>query len=160
MRALLFLACLLAAGGALAQKPSPAELAALSHVQSALLTGADAGVMKREIALGPELQRRLVMPARAPGAKVYEAVIQLFGSRAPDVRRTTAAEIASYGARPGFEPIAQVPLTAEAGEVRILLQYDPQASAISYVGELGVDAPAPAPAPAAKPKPKPKPKAS
>ena len=150
--------CLLAMGSALAQRIPPAELAALSHVQSAFFTGADAGVMAFQVAVAPELQRSLGLPARADGPKVYEALIGMIGSRPFDARRMTPAEIAAYGARPGLEPVAQFPIVVESGDLRLLVQYDARATTISYVGQLGVDAPAP-PAPPVKPKAKPKPKA-
>jgi hypothetical protein len=147
-------AWLLAGGGALAQKVPPAELAALSHVQSAFFTGADAGVMAFQVAVAPELQRSLGLPSRADGQKVYEALVALIGGRAFDSRRMTPAEVAAYGARAGFEPVAQLPIVVESDDLRILVQYDPRATTISYVGQLGTDAPPPE-----KPKPKPKPKA-
>ena len=51
---------LLVAGAALAQKIPPAELAALSHVQSAFFTGADSGVMALQVTVAPELQRSVI----------------------------------------------------------------------------------------------------
>ena len=147
--------CLLAAHAAFAQKPPQAELAALSHVQSAFFTGADAGVMASQVTVAPELQRSLGLPSRADGPKVYEALVALVGGRTFDSRRMTAAEIASYGARSGFEPVAQLPIVVESGELRLLVQYDTRASTVSYVGQLGVDAPAPErPKPKSKAKPR------
>lgn len=157
-RSWILCACLLASGNAFAQKPPPAELAALSHVQSAFFTGADAGVMALQVTVSVELQRSLGLPSRADGPKVYEALVGLVGGRAFDSRRMTPAEIAAYGAHPGFEPVAKLPIVVESGELRLLVQYDTRASTISYVGQLGVDAPAPQ-APPVKPRAKPKPKA-
>jgi hypothetical protein len=154
LSAALFTLC---AGAALAQKIPPVELAALSHIQSAFFTGADAGVMAREVGVGPELQRSLGLSAPAEGAAAYRALVTLIGDRKFDSRRTTPAEIASYGARPGFQPVAQLPVTIEAADLRVLVQYDTKGAVITYVGQLGGDEPAAAepvkPTPKAKPKP-------
>ena len=153
----LLAACLLAAGSALAQRVPPAELAALSHVQSAFFTGADAGVMAFQVTVGPELQRSLGLPPRADGPKVYEALVGMIGSRTFDSRRMTPAEIAAYGARPGFEPVAQLPIIIESEDLRVLVQYDTRTRSVSYVGQLGTDVPNET-QPTPKPKPKPKPR--
>jgi hypothetical protein len=60
---------------AFAQRRPATEAEALSYIYSAFLTQADAGVMGREVVLGPELQSVLALPASAQGAKVYQALI-------------------------------------------------------------------------------------
>jgi outer membrane protein OmpA-like peptidoglycan-associated protein len=147
------LAALLSAGSAFAQKPSPAELAALSHVQSAFATRADAGVVGAQVALGPELERRFGMPSGTGGARVYRAMLALLGENAITVRRASGEEIAGY-VRPGFSPVGSPVFVLAGAGVQLLAQYDVKASRISYVGQLGAAEPAP---PAAKPEPKPRP---
>jgi hypothetical protein len=149
---------LLVAGAALAQKIPPAELAALSHVQSAFFTGADSGVMAFQVTVAPELQRSHGLPPRADGTKVYEVLVGMIGGRKFDSRRMTPAEIAAYGVRAGFEPVAQLPIVVEADELRVLVQYDMRATTISFVGQLVEGEARPAPEPRtrkgkAKPRP-------
>ena len=157
---ILFVGALLSAGSAFAQKPSPAELAALSHLQSAFATRADAGVVGAQVALGPELERRFGMPSGTSGARVYRAMLALLGEDAIAVRRATAEEVAGY-VRPGFSPAGSPVFVLAGGGVQLLAQYDLKGSAISHVGQLGAAAEpprAPPPPPQTKvepPKPEP-----
>jgi outer membrane protein OmpA-like peptidoglycan-associated protein len=153
------LAALLSVGSALAQKPSPAELAALSHVQSAFATRADAGVVGAQVTLGPELERRFGMPSGTSGARVYRAMLALLGEDAITVRRASGEEIAGY-VRPGFSPVGSPVFVLAGAGVQLLAQYDVKAGRISYVGQLGATEPPPAPAPPPQTKvelPKPEP---
>jgi outer membrane protein OmpA-like peptidoglycan-associated protein len=72
----------------------------------------------------------------------------LVGGSTKDVRRATPKEIGDYGARRGFDAAKNPVFTLDAGGVQLLVQYDPRATRISYVGQLGVanpDSPPPAP---------------
>jgi outer membrane protein OmpA-like peptidoglycan-associated protein len=103
--------------------------------------------MANPVVLGPELQRELLLPASADGAKVYAALIERAGKSPVDVRRATLQEVAAYGERRGLDRRSGRPLyTLEAGELRFLVQYDLQNVRISYVGRLGVADPDPRPA--------------
>jgi hypothetical protein len=129
-----------------AQRRAAPEVEALAYVYSAFLTQADPGVMANPVVLGPELQRELQLPARADGGRVYEALIARAGKNPVDVRRSTAEEVAAYGARRGFDRGAGLPLyTLEAGSLRYLLQYDLAQLRIAFVGQLGMPDPDPRP---------------
>ena len=130
-----------------AQRRPPTEAEALAYIYSAFLTQADPAVMANPVVLGPELQRELMLPASADGAKVYDALIQRAGKNPVDVRRATLQEVAAYGTRRGLDARSGRPLyTLEAGAQRFLVQYDLQRVSISYVGRLGVADPDPRPA--------------
>ena len=130
----------------LAQRRPPSEAEALAYIYSAFLTQADPAVMANPVVLGPELQRELLMPPNADGAKVYDALVERTGKNSVDVRRATLQEVVAYGDRRGFDAKSGRPLyTLEAGELRFLVQYDLQRVRISYVGRLGVADPDPRP---------------
>ena len=139
-----------------AQRRPATEPDALAYIYSAFLTQADPGVMGRPVVLGPELQRALALPASADGAKVYEALVALAGRKSPDVRKATLQEVVDYGARRGFDRSRGPLYTLEAGELKLLIQYDLQRISISFVGQLGVPDPDPQPM-ALKPDPDPAP---
>ena len=129
-----------------AQRRPATEAEALAYIYSAFLTQADPAVMANPVVLGPELQRELLMPPNADGAKVYDALIERAGKNAVDVRRATLQEVVAYGDRRGLDAKSGRPLyTLEAGELRFLVQYDLQRVRISYVGRLGVADPDPRP---------------
>lgn len=133
-------------GNGFAQRRAATAHEALSYIYSAFLTQADPGVMSKGVALGPELQKGLALPATADGAKVYDALVAIAGRKAVDVRRATPQEIAEYGARRGFDRTVEHPLyTLEVGELKFLVQYDLQRISIPFIGQLGVADPDPAP---------------
>ena len=123
---------------AFAQRRPATEAEALSYIHSAFLTQADPGVMGPQVMLGPELQRALALPASAPGAKVYHALISLMAQKHPDVRKATLEEVVDYGARRGFDRNRGPLYTLEAGELKFLIQYDLHSVSIAFVGQLGV----------------------
>lgn len=146
MRWILVLAAFLAAESSLAQRRAATPHEALSYIYSAFLTQADPGVMSKGVALGPELQKGLALPATADGGKVYDALIAIVGSKQVNVRSAAPQEIAEYGARRGFDPAAGHPLyTLEVGELKFLIQYDLQRISIPFIGQLGVPDPDPRP---------------
>jgi len=130
---------------AFAQRRPATEAEALSYIYSAFLTQADAGVMGREVVLGPELQSVLALPASAQGAKVYQALIALMAQDNPDVRKATQQEVLDYGARRGFDRNYGPLYTLHAGERKFLIQYDLQSISIAFVGQLGMPDPDPRP---------------
>jgi outer membrane protein OmpA-like peptidoglycan-associated protein len=139
---------------ALAQRRTATEVEARAFIHSAFITQADPAVIGRKVALGPELVRRLGLPAEADGAKVYELLIGIAGEKPVAVSRATESEVAGYGVRRGFDPHAPHPVyTLSMGDEKFLLQYDLSALAIPFVGQLGsldpepraVQAPAPLP---------------
>jgi outer membrane protein OmpA-like peptidoglycan-associated protein len=142
LRWLVVVAALLAAESAVAQRRAATPQEALSYIHSAFLTQADPGVMSKGVSLGPELQRRLALPATADGPKVYDALITVVGTKRVNVRSAAPQEVAEYGTRRGFEPKAEHALyTLEAGELKFLIQYDLQHISIPFVGQLGVPDP-------------------
>jgi outer membrane protein OmpA-like peptidoglycan-associated protein len=127
-----------------AQKRPASEAEALIYIESAFMTQADPGLLKPNVAVGPELQKKLSLAAGAKGDKVYEAVTELVGDKAFTVRKAEREEIELYGLRRGFEPSLRQPLfVVVAGSSRFLLQYDLQALQVSYIGELGLLDPEP-----------------
>lgn len=134
----------LASGNGFAQRRAATAQEALSYIYSAFLTQADPGVMSKGVALGPELQKGLALPATADGAKVYHALIAIAGRKPVDVRRATPQEVAEYGPRRGFDPRAGHPLyTLAVGDLKFLVQYDLQRISIPFIGQLGVPDPDP-----------------
>ena len=136
---------LVAAERAVAQRRAATPQEALSYIYSAFLTQADPGVMSKGVAIGPELQKELALPATADGTKVYDALIAIAGRKTVDVRRATPEEVTAYGPRRGFDPNAHPLYTLEVGELRFLLQYDLQRISIPFIGRLGVADPDPRP---------------
>jgi hypothetical protein len=136
---------LVAAENAVAQRRAATPQEALSYIYSAFLTQADPGVMSKGVALGPELQKELALPATADGTKVYDALIAIAGRKTVEVRRATPDEVAAYGQRRGFDPNAHPLYTLEVGELRFLLQYDLQRISIPFIGQLGLPDPDPRP---------------
>ena len=137
-----------------AQKRPASEAEALIYIQSAFTTQADPGLLKPNVAVGPELQKALSLPAGAQGDKVYEAVMQLVGDKPFDVRKAEREEIEIYGTRRGFDPAARHPLfTVVVGSTRFLLQYDLHALQVAYIGQLGLIDPEPRAVPAPPPIP-------
>jgi outer membrane protein OmpA-like peptidoglycan-associated protein len=130
---------------AFAQRRPATEAEALSYIYSAFLTQADAGVMGRQVVLGPELQRALALPASAQGANVYHALIALMAQNNPDVRKATQQEVLDYGARRGFDRNHGPLYTLQAGERKFLIQYDLQSISVAFVGQLGMPDPDPRP---------------
>lgn len=123
---------------ALAQRRTATEAEARAFIHSAFITQADPAVIGRKVALGPELVRRLGLPAEADGAKVYERLIGIAGEKPVAVSRATESEVAGYGVRRGFDPHAPHPVyTLSMGDEKFLLQYDLSALAIPFVGQLG-----------------------
>ncbi len=164
----LALAGALAAAGAHAQNTpaTPTEAQARYYVFGAFLTGAAADILSERVNLGPELQQRLAVSPGADYHRIYEALIALTEYKPLRVRKPTPDELADYISR--VKRDYRGPLfTVEAGDIRLIVQYDLPANNISFVGQLSPmpERPTaavveravvpPPPAPAAVPKPPP-----
>jgi len=164
------LAGALAAAGAHAQTTPatpPTETQARYYVFGAFLTGAAADILSERVNLGPELQQRLAVPPDADYRRVYDALIALTESKPLRVRKATPEELSIYAA-PAKYGLKEPLFTLEAGDIRLLVQYDLQANNIPFVGQLSRTPEPPAaavveravvpqarPAPEAQPKPAP-----
>src|SRR5216110_98882 len=110
---------------------------ARAYIYGAFLTHAAPGVIAENVKLGPELEQRLKLAPGADSGKVYEALIAITDGKSLDVRRSTEDEVAGYGLVPGLS-LALPIYTLQAGEQRLLVQYDLEANAIPFVGQYGV----------------------
>ena len=117
-------ACLFAA-----DRPTP-EAKARYYIYSALLTQAAPGIVADSVALGPELSR---LP-HGDGARIYEALVSMTDGKPLEVRRATPEEVHAYGARPGLHE-KQPFYSVDAGELKLLVQYDLKSDVISFIGE-------------------------
>ena len=148
---------------------TPTEAQARYYVFGAFLTGAAVDILSDRVSLGPELQQRLAVPPDADYHRIYDALIAMTENKSLRVRKATPEELSSYAA-PAKYGLKEPLFTLEAGDIRLLVQYDLQANNIPFVGQLGaapqrpsaavveravVPPASPAPAPAAKPKPPP-----
>ena len=134
------------AGFAHAQRRPATEAAAMAYITSAFISQADPGALSPKVALGPELEKALGLAPGTDRVKVYQAVVPLAEDPRLEVRRAAPAELAEYGARRGLDPSARHPLfTVETAKVKLLVQYDLQALAVVYVGQLGLPDPDPRP---------------
>lgn len=119
------------------------ESQARQYIYGAFLTQAAHAIMHEQVAIGPELRHRLALPPGTTAPKVYEAVVALTDGKRLRVRKATEGEIADYGERTGFDPAQYPAFTVEAGELKLLVQYDLGADKIPFVGQLGLPDPTP-----------------
>ncbi len=122
---------------ALAQTRGATAAQARNYIYGAFLTQAAPGILTENIRLGPELEKRLNLPAGSDSARVYEALVALTDGKTLDVRRSTDDEVAGYGSVPGLNAVLPI-YTLQAGDQRFLVQYDLQANAIPFVGQYGI----------------------
>ena len=146
---------------------TPTEAQARYYVYGAFLTGAAADILSERVNLGSELQQRLAVSPGADYHRIYDALIALTEYKPLRVRKPTPDELTDYTSR--VKRDYRGPLfTVEAGDIRLLVQYDLPANNISFVGQLSPTperptaavverpvVPPPPPAPAAVPKPPP-----
>lgn len=146
-------------------KPVTTENHARYYVYGAFLTHAVPEIMGARVTLGPELEQRLGVASGADRKRIYEALMSYIDKRPLTVRKATTDELATYR-RALKQPVFHV----QAGEVALLVEYDMQANAIPFVGQLAappmverraapaqvrVAVPKPEPAKAAPPAPPP-----
>src|SRR5258706_7104768 len=118
-------------------KPAPTERQLRSWVHGAFLTHAVQDIMSPKVALGPELAQRLGVSSGSEGTKVYDALMAYTNEKPLNVRKPTDDELRRYAAQAKLrlkEPLYAV----EAGDITLLVQFDVQANAIPFVGQLGV----------------------
>jgi hypothetical protein len=135
-----------------AQTPQPpaTESQARYWVYGAFLTHAVPEIMGERVALGPELEQRLGLPSGADRARVYDALMSYTDGKPLRVRKATPEEIARY--KPQAKRELKDPVfTVQAGDIALLVEYDMQANAIPFVGQLSVVSPPPQPPVAAPP---------
>ena len=113
----------------------PSEAQARYYVFGAFLTGAAADILSERVSLGPELQQRLAVPPDADYRRIYGALIALTESKPLRVRKATPEELSKYAA-PAKYGLKEPLFTLEAGDIRLLVQYDLQANNIPFVGQL------------------------
>ncbi len=113
----------------------PTEAQARYYVFGAFLTGAAEDILSQRVSLGPELQQRLAIPPDADYRRIYGALIGLTESKPLRVRKATPEELSSYAA-PAKYGLKEPLFTLEAGDIRLLVQYDLQANNIPFVGQL------------------------
>ena len=127
----------LAAGLVWAQGRGATAAQARAYIHGAFLTQAAPGILAENVKLGPELEKRLNLPAGSDSGKVYEALVALTDGKSLDVRRATDDEVSGYGMVPGLDP-ALPTYALVAGDQRFLVQYDLEANAIPFVGQFGI----------------------
>jgi hypothetical protein len=135
-----------------AQPQAPtSENQARYYVYGAFLTHAVPEIMSQRVTLGPELERQLGIASGADRRQIYDALMSYTDGKRLAVRRASADELARYPARRDLKaPV----FTVQAGDILLLVEYDMQANAIPFVGQLSVPAQPPraAPPPVADPR--------
>lgn len=135
---------------AFAQTPpgKTTEQQARSYIVSAFMTGAAPMVIAEDATITPDARQRLGVPATADTRAVYEAIVTAARGTPPTARAPTPDEVAKSGAgqQPG-KPLYAI----ESGDTTLIVQYDLQRDAISFVGQPGgpVAVATPVPQPAA-----------
>jgi outer membrane protein OmpA-like peptidoglycan-associated protein len=127
----------LAAGLVWAQARGATAAQARAYIHGAFLTQAAPGILSDNVKLGPELEKRLNLPAGSDSGKIYAALVALTDGKSLDVRRATDDEVSGYGMVPGLD-LALPTYALVAGDQKFLVQYDLQANAIPFVGQFGV----------------------
>jgi hypothetical protein len=135
--AIWFFAAALASAPAFAQQQAPApektsEQQARSYIASAFMTGAAPLILSDDVVVQPELRQRLALPADAPSRTVYQALTNLTMGKPLMVRPAIRDEIIkSQALVTQGKPIFAV----EAGDTTLVVQYDLDRDAISFVGQ-------------------------
>ena len=106
-----------------------------SHILSAFTSGADPGILARDVRLGPRLRAEL---GRADSAKVYDALVDRTTGNLIRVNPLSTEEAARHAALVGG---ASDLLTLESGGVVLLMQYAPARKQVSFVEQIGVAPP-------------------
>lgn len=120
------------------QQPTT-ESQARYYVYGAFLTHAVPEIIGEGIALGPELAQRLGLKPGADRLQIYDALMTYTDGKRLIVRKASAEEMARY--KPQSKRDLKDPVfTVQAGEITLLVEYDMQANAIPFVGQLGAAA--------------------
>ena len=120
---------------AAATLPPATEAQARYWIYGAFLTQAEPEILSERVALGPEVEQRLGIVSGGDRAKIYEALMALINGKPLSVRKATAEEVAKYSTATSRE-LKEALFAVEAGDLRLLVQYDLQANTIAFVGEL------------------------
>ena len=121
--------------------PAAAQTEAESRILSAFTSGADPGILARDVRLGPRLRAEL---GRADSAKIYDALVDRVTGNLIRVNPLGSEEAARHAALVGS---ASDLLTLESGGVVLLMQYAPARRQVSFVEQIGVAPPPLKPAP-------------
>ena len=136
MRLGTFLLATLLASAVCAQQPpgKTTEQQARSYIVSAFMTGAAPMVISEDATITPDARQRLGVSAAADTRAVYQAIVDASRGAPPTARTPTADEVAKSNApqEPG-KPLFAV----DAGDTTLVVQYDLQRDAISFVGQPG-----------------------
>ena len=135
MKALLLAACL-ASSAAFAQTPpgKTTEQQARSYIVSAFMTGAAPMVISEDATVTPDARQRLGVPPTADTRAVYQAIVGVSRGTPPSARTPTPEEVAKSSApQDAGKPLFAV----DAGDTTLVVQYDLQRDAISFVGHAG-----------------------
>jgi hypothetical protein len=135
IRTLAWIAALVAAPG-FAQSPpgKTTEQQARSYIVSAFMTGAAPMVISEDATITPDARQRLGVAPTADTRAVYQAIVGASRGTPPTARTPTPDEVAKSNApqEPG-KPLFAV----DAGDTTLVVQYDLQRDAISFVGQPG-----------------------
>jgi outer membrane protein assembly factor BamE len=115
--------------------PPATEAQARYWVYGAFLTQAEPEILSERVALGPEVEQRLGIVSGSDRAKIYEALMALMNGKPLSVHKATEEEVAKYSAATSRE-LKETLFAVQAGDVKLLVQYDLEANTISFVGEL------------------------
>src|SRR5262249_37986388 len=108
-------------------KPPPptTEAQARYWIYGAFLTQSAPNIMAERVTLGPELERRLGVASGDDPAAIYKALVSLTDGKQISVRKASADEVTRYAAQ-ARQQLKDPLFTLQAGEVRLLVQYDMQ----------------------------------
>jgi outer membrane protein OmpA-like peptidoglycan-associated protein len=122
------LTALVAAPAALAQTTTAVH--ARSYVLSAFITGAAHAIISDTVTLSPALRERLALAPTADSRAIYEALIALTENKPLSARQASPEE-----SRVALKAANRALIALEAGEVKLLLEYDLERNNIAYITE-------------------------
>ncbi len=133
-----FLATAIAAAAAHAQSGrTTTDAQARSYIQGAFITDAAHAILSENVSISRELRERLGLAPNVGSRRIYDTLTALTEGKSVNVRRASAAEVAGYPGRDLNDPLYVV----EAGDLKILVQYNLQRDSIHFLDEFGRPAP-------------------
>ncbi len=135
----LILAYTLAAATAQAQRITT-ETQARQYIEGAFNTDAAHAILSENVSISPELRGRLGLAPEVGSRRIYDRLTSLTEGKTVSVRRASVAEVAGT---PGSN-LADPLFVVEAGDLKILVQYNLQRDNIHFLDEFGRPAPQPA----------------
>ena len=128
----------LACVSAHAQQPV-SEKAAADYIYGGFLTDAAHAILSPNVRISPDLRQRLSLPSDADSRRIYDALVKLTDKKTLVVRKASAGELSRFAGGDPKQPL----FVLEAGNTRLLIQYDLVANNIPFVGLLyGTEEPA------------------